>query len=408
MVFDVERYAKYGVHVWQISGSIDKSLCNKKAIRSPFLSGIQRPLLSNCISNPKQPQKISKMSNSTILPPCDWRISVYNCHRGNVFLIIQYISLVVVTSALLAVIGTFYQRARYLQGRLWTSSGISSTEALLALIGLHFVGRIVTTVCLIRDNLSPGPMALLWEIPWLVGEVGLQSFVVGVATVSSNTRKFKTQANAAKNPTTFLSLPSKRTIYTAVYTQLAVQFLTNVPLAYFAGRDDYTTHVMAWPWQWYHIAHYSLWSVYLMLLSAAFLYYSLTLMTGLKQNSQDTKGKMDADSGVHKQVGRLRMQFLTVGFIYGSFGMILGSFAWLRHWILYFIELSAFLCLGWNTLVPTAMLVFCYVTYFSDRQTILKRDAPLQHTALGSGAGAASSQKANTHVHDSAQSLDKT
>ncbi|KAI9093804.1 hypothetical protein DFS34DRAFT_259582 [Phlyctochytrium arcticum] len=115
------------------------------------------------------------MSNSTTLPPCDWRISVYNCHRGDVFLIIHYLALLIDGSAVLATIITLYQRVRHLNGRLWTLGGFSSTEALLFFMCIGFTGRVATTACLILDNLSPGPMSVMWEVPWLFGVVAIPS-----------------------------------------------------------------------------------------------------------------------------------------------------------------------------------------------------------------------------------------
>ncbi|KAI9007991.1 hypothetical protein BC832DRAFT_538920 [Gaertneriomyces semiglobifer] len=257
--------------------------------------------------------------------PCDWRISIVHCKRGDVFLTIQKVALFVVSVALIAVIFTLLQRIVFLHGRLWTSAGVSSIEALLALIGLHFIGRIATHVCLIWDALPPTSMSLLWEIPWLVGEIGLQSFVVGVATSSTAAGKWKKSAGRRHSAVSNFILPSKRAVYTAVYTQLAVQVITNVTLAYYAGRYDYSMSVMEWPWRWYHISHYSLWCFYLLLLSAAFIFYSMRLLKELKSASKDLDKLALEESRVQKAVARLRLQFLLVGIIYGSFGLILAG-----------------------------------------------------------------------------------
>ncbi|KAI9093805.1 hypothetical protein DFS34DRAFT_696533 [Phlyctochytrium arcticum] len=355
------------------------------------------------------------MSNSTTLPPCDWRMNVHNCHRGDIFLIIQYIALIIDSSAVLACIVTLFQRIKFLEGRIWTSSGVSSTEALLSIMVLGFSGRAAASVCLIVGNLSPGSMMVMFEVPFLLGVVAIQTFVVGVATVSSQARQLK-QNGAGDRSTNFLSLPSKRTIYIAVYSQLILQFAAQVPLAYLTGRYDYPVDVMAWPWHGYHIAHNSLWSLNLTVLSIAFLYYALALMNELKINTKDTKGTVDADSGVAKQAGRLRVQFLLLGFIYGSFGIILGTFAWLRHWILYCTEFSAFLCFGWVTICSTCILVFCYVTFLSDRQRIINRSTPTAPTsAVGSGVATAVSpvslgrpRKASYVFNSSNHSLNNT
>ncbi|KAI9092164.1 hypothetical protein DFS34DRAFT_633921 [Phlyctochytrium arcticum] len=341
------------------------------------------------------------MSNHTILPPCDWRLNVYNCYRSDVFLIIHYFALIADFSGFLGTAITLYQRVRHLKGRVWTSSsGFSSTEALLFFTCIGFSGRVGTSVGLIRDNLSMVARSYMWEVPWLFGLVGIQLFMVGIATVASQARQFKQIAPAARK-SNFLSLPSKRIIYIAVWSQLSMQIITNLPLAYLAGRYEYSADIMAWPWSWYHIVHYTLWSIYLFVLAAAFFYYSLTLMNELLTNCNDTKGTVDVDSGIAKQAGRLRIQLLALSLIYGIFGFFLLAFAWLRHWILSCTEFSAFLCFGWVMICPTSILIFCYVTYFSDRQKIQHRDTPSQPSSFAGSGGATTAlngPRANSYV----------
>ncbi|KAI8912374.1 hypothetical protein DFJ77DRAFT_441390 [Powellomyces hirtus] len=305
--------------------------------------------------------------------PCDWRVSLNpeRCVDSSLFIGIQYLAIVIVGLALLAVTATLFVRLYEKFTNIW--QGFGATEALLLFMMFHFIGRVATHAVLLKD-VAPSTTfrSLLWEIPWLLGLTGMQLYVAALAGVTSASSELMRDHDS-----TARRLPKKATIYTVIMGQLILQACTNVPLAYLAGRYDYPEDKWDNKWHPYHSAHYSLWAVYLGLLSLYFGYFSTTLLRALKGTVEDRRGSTTGTETIlntrNQKLGmeerKLRIQCMCLSFIFGWFGVILFVFAWARKLMLTWLPFSIILTVAWDTLVPVIMLIFCAVTLGADYQS---------------------------------------